>query len=82
MCYYKPGAVFNQKYPLGFRDTGLDLGVSLSSDNVLSLFLVIEQGKVLKVLHTIEEAFIISQYSLFHNEGPVLSMAIDSKKVL
>ncbi|CDR19017.1 unnamed protein product [Oncorhynchus mykiss] len=60
--------------------TGLDHGVSLSSDNVLSLFLVIEQGKVLKVLHTIEDAFIISQYSLFHNEGPVLSMAIDSKK--
>lgn len=40
-----------------------------------------EQGKVLKVLHTLDEAFIISQFSLFHNEGPVLSMAIDSQKV-
>jgi hypothetical protein len=41
--------------------------VSLSPLIMFSLFLVIEQGKVLKVLHTIEEAFIISQYSLFHN---------------
>lgn len=40
-----------------------------------------EQGKVLKVLHTSEEVFIISQYSLFHNKGPVLNMAIDSQKV-
>lgn len=40
-----------------------------------------EQGKILKVLHTIEEAFIISQYSLFHNEGPIINMAIDSQKV-
>lgn len=40
-----------------------------------------EQGKVLKVLHTSEGVFTISQYSLFHNEGPVLNMAIDAQKV-
>lgn len=40
-----------------------------------------EQGKILKVLHTSEDVFIISQYSLFHNEGPVLNMAIDTQKV-
>ncbi len=45
------------------------------------LFVSAEQGKVLKVLHTSEGVFIISQYSLFHNEGPVLNMAIDSQKV-
>lgn len=40
-----------------------------------------EQGKILKVLHTIEEAFIISQYSLFHNAAPIINMAIDSQRV-
>ena len=45
------------------------------------IFISADQGKVLKVLHTSEEVFIISQYSLFHNEGPVLNMAIDSQKV-
>lgn len=40
-----------------------------------------EQGKILKVLHTNEDVFIISQYSLFHNEGPIINMAIDSQKV-
>lgn len=44
-------------------------------------FVSAEQGKVLKVLHTSEGVFIISQYSLFHNEGPVLNMAVDSQKV-
>lgn len=44
-------------------------------------FVSTEQGKVLKVLHTSEGVFIISQYSLFHNEGPVLNMAVDSLKV-
>lgn len=44
-------------------------------------FVCAEQGKVLKVLHTSEGVFPISQYSLFHNEGPVLNMAIDSQKV-
>lgn len=44
-------------------------------------FISTEQGKVLKVLHTSEGVFIISQYSMFHNEGPVLNMAIDSQKV-
>ena len=41
-----------------------------------------EQGKVLKVLHTSEDAFIIAQYTLFHNEGPVQNMAIDGPKVM
>lgn len=50
--------------------------------NVFSFFVSTEQGKVLKVLHTSEGVFIISQYSLFHNKGPVLNMAIDSHKVL
>lgn len=40
-----------------------------------------EKGKVLKVLHTIEGAFIIAQYSLFHDDSPIINMAIDSKKV-
>jgi len=40
-----------------------------------------EKGKVLKVLHAIEGAFIIAQYSLFHDDSPVINMAIDSKKV-
>lgn len=44
-------------------------------------FLSAEQGKVLKVVHTSEGVFTISQYSLFHNKGPVLNMAIDSQKV-
>lgn len=45
------------------------------------VFVSAEQGKVLKVLHTSEGVFIISQYSVFRNEGPVLNMAIDSQKV-
>lgn len=45
------------------------------------VFASAEQGKILKVLHTSEGVFIISQYSVFHNEGPVLNMAIDSQKV-
>lgn len=53
----------------------------LSYNVFFSLFISTEQGKVLKVLHTSEGVFIISQYSLFHNEGPVLNMAIDSPKV-
>lgn len=44
-------------------------------------FVSTEQGKVLKVLHFRDGVFIISQYSLFHNEGPVLNMAVDSQKV-
>lgn len=33
------------------------------------------------MLHAIEGAFIIAQYSLFHDDSPVINMAIDSKKV-
>lgn len=53
----------------------------LSLHRLLPSSFFAEQGKVLKVLHTSEGVFIISQYSLFHNEGPVLNMAIDSQKV-
>ncbi|KAJ4948653.1 hypothetical protein JOQ06_020183 [Pogonophryne albipinna] len=48
--------------------------------NISCFFISTEQGKVLKVLHTSGGVFIISQYSLFHNEGPILKMAIDSQK--
>ncbi|XP_048880892.1 semaphorin-7A [Brienomyrus brachyistius] len=44
------------------------------------LYLGTEKGEVLKVLHTADEAFIISQYSLFQNQGPVTAMAIDSQR--
>ncbi len=44
-------------------------------------FFCTEKGKVLKVLHAIEGAFIIAQYSLFHDDSPIINMAIDSKKV-
>ncbi|XP_046887677.1 semaphorin-7A [Hypomesus transpacificus] len=57
-----------------------DMVLAVNDEHYSVLYLGTEQGKVLKVLHTIEEAFIISQYSLFHNEGPILSMAIDSQK--
>lgn len=63
-----------------------DLRICGSADRAwppltLVYFISAEQGKVLKVLHTSEGVFTISQYSLFHNEGPVLNMAIDSEKV-
>lgn len=33
------------------------------------------------MLHAIEGAFIVAQYSLFHDDSPIINMAIDSKKV-
>ncbi|XP_047454723.1 semaphorin-7A [Mugil cephalus] len=60
--------------------TVADIVLAVNDEHYSVLYLGTEQGKVLKVLHTSEEAFIISQYSLFHNEGPVLNMAIDSQK--
>ncbi|KAJ3598295.1 hypothetical protein NHX12_001806, partial [Muraenolepis orangiensis] len=51
-------------------------GLTLTRSDPVSM----EQGKVLKVLHTSEDAFIIAQYTLFRNEGPVLNMAIDGQK--
>ncbi|KAM6909622.1 semaphorin-7A [Xenentodon cancila] len=60
--------------------TVADIVLAVNDEHYSVLYLGTEQGKVLKVLHTSDEVFIISQYSLFHNEGPVLNMAIDSQK--
>ncbi|KAG7271641.1 hypothetical protein CRUP_033965 [Coryphaenoides rupestris] len=60
--------------------TVADIVLAVNDEHYSVLYLGTEQGKVLKVLHTSEEAFIIAQYSLFHNEGPVLNMAIDGQK--
>ncbi|XP_069568053.1 semaphorin-7A [Brachyistius frenatus] len=60
--------------------TVADIALAVNDEHYSVLYLGTEQGKVLKVLHTSEEVFIISQYSLFHNEGPVLNMAIDSQR--
>ncbi|XP_033496264.1 semaphorin-7A [Epinephelus fuscoguttatus] len=60
--------------------TVADIVLAVNDEHYSVLYLGTEQGKVLKVLHTSEGVFIISQYSLFHNEGPVLNMAIDSPK--
>uniref|UniRef100_A0A667ZG62 Si:ch211-113g11.6 n=1 Tax=Myripristis murdjan TaxID=586833 RepID=A0A667ZG62_9TELE len=60
--------------------TVADIVLAVNDEHYSVLYLGTEQGKVLKVLHTSEEAFIISQYSLFNNEGPVLNMAIDPQK--
>ncbi|KAJ8398424.1 hypothetical protein AAFF_G00426790 [Aldrovandia affinis] len=63
-----------------FTQTAADTVLAVNDEHYSVLYLGTEKGKVLRVLHTIEEAFIISQYSLFHNEGPVTAMAIDSQK--
>ncbi|XP_061573547.1 semaphorin-7A [Cololabis saira] len=60
--------------------TVADIVLAVNEEHYSVLYLGTEQGKVLKALHTSDEVFIISQYSLFHNEGPVLNMAIDSQK--
>ncbi|KAJ8287997.1 hypothetical protein COCON_G00006560 [Conger conger] len=63
-----------------FTQTVADTVLAVNDEHYSVLYLGTEKGKVLKVLHTIEEAFIISQYSLFHNESPVTAMAIDSQR--
>lgn len=60
--------------------TVADIVLAVNDEHYSVLYLGTEQGKVLKVLHTSEGVFIISQYSVFRNEGPVLNMAIDSQK--
>ncbi|XP_034030272.1 semaphorin-7A [Thalassophryne amazonica] len=60
--------------------TAADIVLAVNDEHYSVLYLGTEQGKVLKVLHTNAEVFIISQYSVFHNEGPVLNMAIDTQK--
>ncbi|XP_032373769.1 semaphorin-7A [Etheostoma spectabile] len=57
-----------------------DIVLAVNDEHYSVLYLGTDQGKVLKVLHSSEGVFIISQYSLFHNEGPVLNMAINSQK--
>ncbi|KPP78708.1 hypothetical protein Z043_101764 [Scleropages formosus] len=63
-----------------FTQVAADTVLAVNDEHYSVLYLGTENGKVLKVLHTIEEAFIISQYSLFHNEGPVTAMTIDSQE--
>ncbi|XP_036440091.1 semaphorin-7A isoform X2 [Colossoma macropomum] len=63
-----------------FTHVVADTVLAVNEEHYSVIYLGTEQGKVLKVLHTNEEAFIISQYSLFHNEGPIINMAIDSQK--
>ncbi|KAL3064857.1 hypothetical protein OYC64_000977 [Pagothenia borchgrevinki] len=60
--------------------TVADIVMAVNDEHYSVLYIGTEQGKVLKVLHTSGGVFIISQYSLFHNEGPILKMAIDSQK--
>ncbi|XP_051999994.1 semaphorin-7A-like [Xyrauchen texanus] len=57
-----------------------DKVLAVNDEHYSIIYLGTEKGKVLKVLHTIEGAFIIAQYSLFHDDSPVINMAIDSKK--
>ncbi|XP_064207940.1 semaphorin-7A [Anguilla rostrata] len=63
-----------------FTQTVADTVLAVNDEHYSVLYLGTEKGKVLKVLHTIEEAFVISEYSLFHNESPVTAMAIDSQR--
>ncbi|XP_036393751.1 semaphorin-7A [Megalops cyprinoides] len=62
-----------------FTQTAADTVLAVNDEHYSVLYLGTEKGKVLKILHTIEEAFIISQYTLFHSEGPITAMAIDSQ---
>ncbi|XP_077577246.1 semaphorin-7A [Stigmatopora nigra] len=57
-----------------------DIVLAVNDEHYSVLYLGTEQGKVLKVLHSSEGVFIISQYSMFRNEGPVLNMAINPQK--
>ncbi|ROJ29219.1 Semaphorin-7A [Anabarilius grahami] len=57
-----------------------DTVLAVNEEHYSIIYLGTEKGKVLKVLHAIEGAFIIAQYSLFHDDSPIINMAIDSKK--
>ncbi|XP_073703423.1 semaphorin-7A [Garra rufa] len=57
-----------------------DTVLAVNDEHYSVIYLGTEKGKVLKVLHAIEGAFIIAQYSLFHDDSPIINMAIDSKK--
>ncbi|XP_051922440.1 semaphorin-7A [Hippocampus zosterae] len=60
--------------------TVADIVLAVNDEHYSVLYLGTEQGKVLKVLHSSNGVFIISQYSMFRNEGPVLNMAINPQK--
>uniref|UniRef100_A0A3Q2YBR8 Si:ch211-113g11.6 n=1 Tax=Hippocampus comes TaxID=109280 RepID=A0A3Q2YBR8_HIPCM len=60
--------------------TVADIVLAVNDEHYSVLYLGTEQGKVLKVLHSSDGVFIISQYSMFRNEGPVLNMAINPQK--
>ncbi|XP_049585297.1 semaphorin-7A isoform X1 [Syngnathus scovelli] len=60
--------------------TVADIVLAVNDEHYSVLYLGTEQGKVLKVLHSSEGVFIVSQYSMFRNEGPVLNMAINPQK--
>ncbi|KAJ7985557.1 hypothetical protein DPEC_G00353320 [Dallia pectoralis] len=74
------GAPLNLPTDDHFTHTVATIVQAVNDEHYSVLYLGTEQGKVLKVLHTNVEVFIISQYTLFHNKGPVLSMVIDSKQ--
>lgn len=57
-----------------------DTVLAVNDEHYSVIYLGTEKGKILKVLHTIEGAFIIAQYSLFNDDSPVTNMAIDSQK--
>uniref|UniRef100_A0A3Q2YBR0 Si:ch211-113g11.6 n=1 Tax=Hippocampus comes TaxID=109280 RepID=A0A3Q2YBR0_HIPCM len=59
--------------------TVADIVLAVNDEHYSVLYLG-TQGKVLKVLHSSDGVFIISQYSMFRNEGPVLNMAINPQK--
>ncbi|XP_069041513.1 semaphorin-7A [Lepisosteus oculatus] len=63
-----------------FTKMAADTVLAVNDEHYSVLYLGTGKGKVLKVLHTIEEVFIISQYSLFAAEAPVSLMTIDSHK--
>ncbi|KAL4646761.1 semaphorin-7A-like isoform X1 [Arapaima gigas] len=74
------GAPLNLPTNDRFTQVVADTVLAVNDEHYSVLYLGTEKGKVLKVLHTVEEAFIISQYSLFQDEGPVTAMAIDTQK--
>ncbi|MBN3300020.1 SEM7A protein, partial [Amia calva] len=63
-----------------FTKAAADMVLGVNDEHYSILYLGTDKGNVLKVLHTTEVAFIISQYSLFNTETPVTSLAIDSQK--
>lgn len=57
-----------------------DTVLAVNDEHYTVIYLGTEKGKILKVVHTIEGAFIIAEYSLFNDDSPVTNIAIDSQK--